>query len=268
MAWFRQNIVARVVLVVVLAIAATLAIAEIVTHITGEALRGTGLLLSILCPLLIAAPASAYQFWQSDRLRHAKAALAEAQCRLETIYRELEQAYATLREQSRHDGLTGALNREAFIEALKQGLEAGQGTLFILDADHFKVVNDRHGHQAGDSALRALVSAVTAKIGAEDIVGRIGGEEFAVFMPGVVGDAAFAAGERIRQAVWSMQVTAPSGARVPISVSLGGSDSRDATDLESLWRLADQRLYAAKATGRNRLIMTDPTVAVHSTPAA
>jgi len=241
-----------------LSMGVTLCAAKVATVLFGGALAGTGLLLCIVCPLAIAGPASAWQFHQQARLRMAHDALGAARTDLERAHLALQQAYRHLDERARRDGLTGVLNREGFAHALGQAVAGGEGTLFILDADEFKQINDRYGHPIGDEALRALASAVRACLGADDIFGRIGGEEFAVFRPGVRGGAAFETAERIRMAVRATPVAIHTGTPVFLSVSIGGADSRDFEDLETLWRVADARLYAAKAAGRDRLVLDGP----------
>ncbi|MGC4251521.1 MAG: GGDEF domain-containing protein [Sphingobium sp.] len=170
-----------------LSLAATLSAARVATHFLGGSLEGTGLLLSILGPLVIAGPASAWQCYQHSRLEAAHAELEAAKASLEKAHAELQRTYSQLEEHARHDGLTGILNREGFTSALGQALAGQHGTLFICDADEFKRINDRYGHPVGDEALRSLAQAISTCLEGGDLFGRIGGEEFAIFMPGVHG---------------------------------------------------------------------------------
>lgn len=250
-----HQIMAKAAIAAGLSVVVTLAIAETAAYFFGGSVEGTGLILCILCPLVIAGPASAWQFFQQSRLAAARDELRAAKAELERAHAALQRAYGDLNERARRDGLTGILNREGFVEALLQALESQHGTLFILDADEFKLINDRYGHPPGDEALRVLSGAVAASIDEAGLFGRIGGEEFAVFMPGIRGRAAFEAAERMRLAVRTSPVAVRSGTSISLSVSIGGAHSSNFADLEALWQAADACLYAAKADGRDRLVL-------------
>jgi diguanylate cyclase (GGDEF)-like protein len=158
-----------------------------------------------------------------------------------------------LEHLSRSDPLTGVGNRRAFDEAVAEELARARRTgaplgLVVLDVDHFKGFNDRHGHQAGDDVLVA-VARVLGDVGrTEDRACRVGGEEFAVLLPGADEAAAAAAAERIRAGV------AAASAAEPITVSLGVAATRGEHDAAALFAQADERLYAAKQAGRNRVV--------------
>jgi len=152
---------------------------------------------------------------------------------------------------SRSDALTGLGNRRAFDEAMVEELaRARRGGvplgLVVLDVDHFKRFNDRHGHQEGDEALVAVARVLQEVARAEDRACRVGGEEFAVLLPGADEAAALAVAERIRGGV------AAAGAAEPVTVSLGVAATRGEHDAGALFALADEALYAAKQAGRNR----------------
>ncbi len=108
----------------------------------------------IVCPLLIAWPASAYTFWQSDRLKAAHRDLARAHAQLAAAHRRLA-------DKARRDDMTGMLNRESFFAALEHSRRrSDRGALLIIDADHFKAINDSYGHLTGDEALLLIAAAI------------------------------------------------------------------------------------------------------------
>lgn len=160
-----------------------------------------------------------------------------------------------LEHLSMSDALTGLGNRRAFDEALEAEMARarrarGSMGLVILDVDHFKQFNDQHGHQAGDDALVTVARVLAEEARAEDRACRIGGEEFALLLPGADDATAAAVAERVRRAV--EENTAPAAG---VTVSLGVAASRG-DDPRGLLETADARLYVAKAAGRNRVIST------------
>jgi diguanylate cyclase (GGDEF)-like protein/PAS domain S-box-containing protein len=171
----------------------------------------------------------------------------------------LKQAEEALRSQAATDELTGLANRRSFMAALAaefQRLQRHPGRLcsvLALDLDHFKRVNDRWGHAAGDAVLRHFAQVVAGLTRAGDVLGRIGGEEFAVLLPDTGPDDAQALGERLRLQV--AQATLPfNGQVLGVTVSIGVAvlDAGDAGAEAALQR-ADQALYRAKGGGRNRV---------------
>ncbi len=186
--------------------------------------------------------------------------------------RELALAHDRLAVFASTDQLTGILNRAAFTALVERRLTAGEpeggtrGALMILDADNFKAINDSFGHDQGDEALRLLTRAMRSVLRQSDLLGRIGGEEFAVFLPGADRFTAEAIGERIRHAV-SVTAFAPHGSPHRLTVSIGGAVFEQALPLSDLLRVADQQLYAAKQNGRNRVAVS-PIVHYGSVPAA
>lgn len=167
-----------------------------------------------------------------------------------------ERANAALHHTATRDALTGLLNRGAFEVALHEALAAASRRPFALalfDIDHFKQVNDRHGHAAGDEALRVCARICTEETGEAGIVARIGGEEFAVILYDVDPDEARRTVERIRRAV-AAKVVVAGAARLSLTISGGVSHSEAApSDFDRLMRLADAGLYQAKNKGRNRI---------------
>jgi diguanylate cyclase (GGDEF)-like protein len=163
---------------------------------------------------------------------------------------------AELRHKARHDSLTGLLNRRAIEEAIDAQMQRGRRTgethsLLMLDLDHFKSINDRFGHAAGDLVLQHVATVLQAKVRKIDQVARVGGEEFLVLMPGASLDTARNAAERLRE-----QLAADSpefqGGSVKLSVSIGIAQWADRSECMSrLLIRADTALYQAKAQGRN-----------------
>jgi diguanylate cyclase (GGDEF)-like protein len=152
-------------------------------------------------------------------------------------------------EQARTDNLTGLLGHRAFHETLGEAVAAGgEFTLASVDIDDFKRVNDRHGHPVGDQALRCVAAALRRSVRDADLVFRVGGEEFAVLMPGLGGRDAATVAERLRAAV------AEATFDPPLRVSVGlASWPHDAGDGETLLERADVALYAAKRGGKDRV---------------
>lgn len=167
---------------------------------------------------------------------------------------------ADLRAASRTDALTGLLNRRAFEEdgrrlmdfCRRQGLPCA---VLFFDLDHFKQVNDRWGHAAGDAALQHFASLVSGELRASDLFGRYGGEEFCLLMPGATTLQARDAGERLR-ALISQNPALFAGTTLSITVSVGISWSeRSEHDFEWLVCRADEALYRAKDDGRDRVLL-------------
>ncbi len=162
-----------------------------------------------------------------------------------------------LRSLATTDPLTGALNRRSFFAdarlAWNRGSRPGAAlSAIMLDIDHFKQINDRHGHHAGDEAIRAAVQACGAVLREPDLFGRLGGEEFACVLPETSCEEAQGVAERLRQAVAGAAVTLPDGTALTVSISLGvATMGPDVTSIEALLRQADAALYQAKQAGRN-----------------
>lgn len=156
------------------------------------------------------------------------------------------------------DPLTNCLNRRAFFETGEQLLRAGKRyeypvSVVMLDVDHFKSVNDNHGHALGDEVLQRVGLEMLKLSRESDLVCRYGGEEFCILMPHVELEAAKRTAERIRKAVAALEFE-----EVRVTASFGVSDhSLGASDLQAMLDQADQSLYAAKNTGRNRVVRFD-----------
>ena len=161
-----------------------------------------------------------------------------------------------LRHQALHDHLTGLWNRRAIREHLERELhraarEGSPVAVAIADIDHFKQVNDLHGHAAGDDVLCETVDRMRCVMRDYDAIGRYGGEEFLIVLPGSQGEDALNFAERIRKAVAAAPMEA-GGVRGPVTISLGVAWTADGSaDADALIQLADAALYRAKASGRN-----------------
>ena len=165
------------------------------------------------------------------------------------LYRE--RAYTVLTMAAGTDDLTGTANRGAFLiqaaRLLRRAYANGEpASVIIFDLDHFKEINDRHGHAAGDRVLRSFAETARAVLRPGDLLGRLGGEEFAGMLPGAGTDAAFNIAERVRDAF-----EIATAVTVPSTVSAGVAAAN--SSLEAAMECADLALYRAKAVGRNRV---------------
>jgi diguanylate cyclase (GGDEF)-like protein/PAS domain S-box-containing protein len=174
-----------------------------------------------------------------------------------TAQKELEEQ---LRDAATHDFLTQTYNRRGFLELGEVEVQRSRrsGTplsLCMFDVDHFKVLNDTHGHALGDAALRAIAVAAKRTLRIPDILARFGGEEFILLYPdtGLAGAATVT--ERVREAIAQERLVTPSGEMVGMTVSAGVVELRSAETFDSLIRRADDALYEAKEGGRDRAVL-------------
>ena len=186
--------------------------------------------------------------------------------RIVDLQAQLLLAREALREQATHDGLTGLLNRSAILEILgkelvRSGREGQPLSVLMIDLDHFKQINDQYGHLVGDAVLRESSARVRSAVRRYDSVGRYGGEEFLVVLPGCDGDAAKLRAERLRIAMVNQLFTI-AARTIPVTCSIGCTTFTGAEDAESLIRAADTALYTAKHRGRNRIDSTSEPVSV------
>jgi len=227
---------------------ASLAVASVAMAVTGGSVDGNALFLCVLCPLLVAWPASGWTLYQGRRLRSAHRELTRA-------HAELAAAHRRLAEKSKLDEMTGMLNRETFFSAIEgTRRKSDRGALLIIDADHFKKINDNYGHLTGDDALLEITAAIARGVRSGDVLGRIGGEEFAAFLVGATPDEARRVAERIRHEVEMIRFRPDREATVPLTVSIGGTACPPGASVPELMRAADRKLYEAKRTGRNRTV--------------
>jgi two-component system cell cycle response regulator len=158
------------------------------------------------------------------------------------------------------DGLTGSMNRRAFVAALEQALAVcsrygHELSLILLDVDHFKQINDRFGHNTGDAVLVELGRHLRSQVRASDITARWGGEEFVVALTCTGESGALQFAERLRKSIEGLSIAEPSGSRVPVTASIGVSCFRAGQSLQGLVDRSDQAMYVAKSSGRNRVAL-------------
>ncbi len=190
-----------------------------------------------------------------------------AMLRIKSLQDQLRRAQRDLEERSVTDALTGLKNRRFFDERLHEEFcrahrYADPVSLIMIDLDHFKAVNDRHGHPAGDAVLREAAAVARASIRDPDICCRYGGEEFAVILPKTHLPGALAVAERIWRALGAKAYAVPAGApggpaelRVTASLGVAFFPSKDIAAHEHLLRFADEALYQAKRAGRNTICL-------------
>ncbi|WP_102885678.1 GGDEF domain-containing protein [Pseudomonas putida] len=169
---------------------------------------------------------------------------------------------ARLAHQATVDHLTGVLTRSAFtrrantlLESRQQHAQALPLTLMMLDIDHFKSINDAHGHAVGDQVLRQFASTLQDQLQNDELIARLGGEEFVVILPGLAPERANFIAERLRRAIQDLHVVqADQRLQITVSIGVAGCDAdMPAPSLDELLASADQALYRAKARGRNRV---------------
>jgi len=189
---------------------------------------------------------AAYQERQGRRLWAQTDALTRSHQQVEALLEANEQARAELKILAERDPLTGAHNRRAAHEAWRRIANDGGGSVVVLDIDHFKTVNDRYGHAAGDAVLQAIVDAMRACARSTDVVARWGGDELLVLASDP--DAGRIIAERVVELVRRTSILAR-GQRIPVTVSVGVASGDGA--LEHMVHRADEALYEVKALGRD-----------------
>ena len=180
--------------------------------------------------------------------------LKKVQNHLEKATHELQQANAELQELANTDGLTGLPNRRCFFDRFSLELSrmdrTGHGLcVLILDLDHFKQINDTHGHAEGDNVLRCVANILQSSIRKNDILGRLGGEEFGVVLPDTDIEGARIFAERLRETI---QVN-HAGHKAAATVSIGLTQAKPGMDMKTILQKADEALYRSKDTGRNKV---------------
>ena len=180
-----------------------------------------------------------------------------------SYFKRMRELNRRLREAATRDPLTGLLNARAYREgseqALAQAQRAGQPrAVLFVDLDHFKAVNDCHGHAAGDEVLRRVAGQLRSRVRRSDFVGRIGGEEFSLFLPGASLSDALRVAEQLRSGIEALAIDIGDGKtlRVTASIGVAGAD-RPGDSVGELHRHADAAMYRAKAAGRNRVSQLD-----------
>ncbi len=206
----------------------------------GEEINPSAWVLAFVGSYIVGIPVSCFCFHQADRLKDA--------------HQQLLETHEALRQKSMHDHMTGMLNRETFMARLNRRCRrSDHGVLLIADADHFKRINDGYGHLDGDQALLMISEAIKTSVRDQDIVGRIGGEEFAVFLAEANMEEAAVVSERMRKSVEALEFVTSCGSQLPLTISAGGASTQMTENLSELLRRADRNLYEAKRSGRNRI---------------
>ena len=169
-----------------------------------------------------------------------------------------------LRQLVAVDSLTGAMSRRAFKDAAARDVALARRhhtalSVLVLDLDHFKSINDTYGHAGGDQVLVAVAAAVQQQLRGSDLFGRLGGEEFAILLPHADADRAYDVAEKLRQVVRALRIER-SHPPMSVSVSIGVAPLDAASDdIDELLNKADQALYDAKRSGRNRTSVWRPS---------
>lgn len=234
LAW--EKILWRTIIITLFSVLVSLIVSEVLLSTFSNGMNGTGAAAAVLMPIFLGAPMIFYLSLKNF---------------------ELEQAYKRLEAWAARDSLTQCLNHGTFVARTNEVLKrtSGQnGALLVIDADHFKSINDRFGHETGDIALKQIAALIRASVRRGDLVGRMGGEEFAVFLPEASATLAHAIAEAIRVNIEHLHF-APNGTHCPLTVSIGGITFDTPMSFGDLFRLADERLYRVKNTGRNSIEM-------------
>jgi two-component system cell cycle response regulator len=176
---------------------------------------------------------------------------------LRAMTRSLSERSVTLEHAALTDGLTGMQNRRFFDDALREYLDEFRRIrrpvgLMIIDLDHFKKINDTHGHDVGDMVLREVAACLQGMTRFHDVVARLGGEEFAIVAPNMNEDSLLGFSERLRDAIAALAIENENAIlRVTASIGVAVWNGKETAD--ELYRRADGHLYQAKRTGRNRV---------------
>lgn len=177
---------------------------------------------------------------------------------------DLEIKNRMLQEMASHDGLTGLLNRRAFINQAKLLLADAQRyqyslSLLMMDIDYFKQVNDDYGHQVGDIVLTEVSKLLATDSRSSDILVRYGGEEFILLLPHANKDYALLRAERLLKVIFDMKVSDYPSVKISVSFGISWTDEQvESVDIEQLIKWADDALYRAKDQGRNQACMMKP----------
>lgn len=230
----------KVLIAMGFSVAVTLASMLAMAMLTGEHIPWPFWAWGAACPALISGPVT-----------YVLASQAEANRRLN---RQLLATQSVLRAQADIDHLTGTLNRAAFYRCAGEYGEDAPACVLLADIDHFKAINDRHGHAAGDHALRIVARTLQAALRPDDLMGRIGGEEFAVMLAGMPVELGMSIAERARAAIAALQVTTAEGEPIALSISIGVAPLVAGSALEQALAQADAAMYSAKRGGRNRVL--------------
>lgn len=178
------------------------------------------------------------------------------------VLASFERMASQMRRLASVDGLTGAMNHNTTVSllahAMERGRREGQPVGFVmLDLDHFKRVNDQHGHVVGDQVLRAVAACTRGRLRGSDVLGRLGGEEFGLVLPATGATGARHLAEQVRLAVEALELRGDGDRPLRVTLSAGVAEAAPADTPETLMHLADKALYQAKQQGRNRVVVAD-----------
>lgn len=184
-----------------------------------------------------------------------------------SYYLRLRSLNEKLFHMAMHDQLTGVLNAQAYYQICDQLIQGAQRkgapySVLFIDLDHFKSVNDNHGHAAGDLVLKTASACVGKTVRASDLVGRVGGEEFSVYLPDTSLPDAVTVAEKIRAAIAALDIELAPGKRLRISASIGVARNKGRSEtLAEIQQQADMAMYEAKKSGRNKVSCFDEAIA-------
>ncbi|OPX56026.1 diguanylate cyclase (GGDEF) domain-containing protein [Oceanospirillum multiglobuliferum] len=236
---------------------------DVVRINSGMTIQAPALNISVMQWLILASAQawialfSSYVRRLSERLKKQKDVLKSSNQKMQHAHDALEQAMQQLDEVAGTDDLTGILNRRRFFEEAEQRLGDSERycatALCMIDIDHFKSINDRFGHQAGDVVLERFCQIAANCLRTSDLFGRYGGEEFILLLPQTNQDSGVKVSERIRQAFaeYHFEQLAPG---LHLSLSIGITLHRWSEPLEATIKRADEALYQAKRNGRNQTV--------------
>jgi diguanylate cyclase (GGDEF)-like protein len=244
-----RRILVRTLLAIGPAVVATFAISFSLRWALGMPIDWLSWIECAAIPIVVGMPIGVYIFSQAERLQSAHE-------RLERVHQDMVKAHERLAFMASHDKMTGLLNRDGFLGEVEPYRQRNEGhVLLIIDADHFKRINDRYGHPKGDEALMKIAKALRYAVRPKDVVGRIGGEEFAILLVSVGMREATRMAELVRRQVQCIpwQVEGPETPQLTVSIGGAALEWRHSTLAETL-READRNLYEAKRLGRNRVV--------------
>jgi diguanylate cyclase len=198
--------------------------------------------------------AEGYRLALIELVRHYERLMRETRRligRSDRAEREMQALTHQLQHRATHDALTGVFNRSAVIERTIRALRVNRAVMILLDIDDFKRINDDFGHPVGDAVILGIVNCLRQILGDKGIIGRVGGEEFTVVLPGSDIAETLQLAESMRAAIAGYAFPAP--VNRPITASFGVSDNPVGTDFDTAYSLADAALYTAKRGGRDRV---------------
>ena len=233
------------------------------TGVTAAAMQVGTLLLAVMIAIAITTRIRDLQVARARAAESAQKYLTALNQELERLVRDrtraLEHKNEELRELAARDSLTGLLNHRAVIEQFHHALNSAYRyreplAVIMVDIDHFKAVNDRFGHQAGDTVLMTLARLLLQNVRAADVCGRYGGEEFLLLLPKAVPGTAYELAERLRRQIHALEMAELQGTRLSASFGFAELDLEGPpVSADDLIRRADEALYQAKRLGRNRV---------------